>query len=525
MRITLIHPPVYINKNGLTALRPSLPLGLAYIAAVLRGDGHQLTVVDALGAAPERMIPEGDIWRLGLTPVEIVQRIPADTQAIGLTSMWSYSWPIVRELLHAVRERFPRVPIVCGGEHFTAVPELSMQQAPIDCIVLGEGEETALALFRALELAQGNPPDLSAVAGVLYRHADGTLQQNPRRDRIRNLDEIPWPAWDLFDVAAYDEHRLVTGIHYGRTVPILATRGCPYQCTYCSSPGMWTTKWFARDPEDVADEIEHYVREYGASNFPFQDLTAILKRDWVVKFTQEILSRGLRVTWQLPAGTRSEIIDEEVARLLVASGCRSLNFAPESGSERTRKHMKKMLTDEKLFRAVRASVRNGLNVGCFLVLGYPTDEAEDMRATVRMIRRLAWAGVDDVSAGFFFPLPNTEIYRALEQQGKVLLDDDFLKLPVYVHNKFMTDARNYCGNLTARQMTRWKYWIVLNFYAVSFVTRPLRVLRILWNFVRGRETSKMESFLQETRRKFGLRLGRKRRTRAAPDPARQPIGA
>ncbi len=122
MKVTLIHPPVYINKNGLTALRPSLPLGLAYIAAVLRDDKHQITVVDALGLAPEQMVPDGDIWRLGLTPAEIVARIPADTQAIGVTSMWSYSWPIVRELLHALKAAFPRVPIVCGGEHFTAVP-------------------------------------------------------------------------------------------------------------------------------------------------------------------------------------------------------------------------------------------------------------------------------------------------------------------------------------------------------------------------------------------------------------------
>ena len=130
MKVTLIHPPVYINKNGLTALRPSLPLGLAYIAAVLRDDKHTITLIDALGAAPEKMVSDGDIWRLGLTPEEIIARIPADVQAIGITSMWSYSWPIVRELILKVKAAFPTVPIVCGGEHFTAVPELSMEQAP-----------------------------------------------------------------------------------------------------------------------------------------------------------------------------------------------------------------------------------------------------------------------------------------------------------------------------------------------------------------------------------------------------------
>ncbi len=508
MKIQLIHPPVYIKKYGLNALRPSLPLGLAYIAAVLCDDGHDVSVVDALGEAPERMVPEGDIWRLGLSVQEIVDSVDDDTGAIGISSMWSYSWPIVRELIQALKAAHPTLPIVCGGEHFTAVAKHSMDEAPIDYIVLGEGEDTAVALFRAL--ADGT--DTSEIPGIRYRLADGEVTENKRRDRIKDIDQIPWPAWEMFKVQSYDENNFVTGIHYGRTVPILATRGCPYQCTYCSSPNMWTTKWFAREPADVANEIDHYVKTFGANNFPFQDLTAILKRDWVVNFTKEILDRGLEITWQLPAGTRSEIIDDEVASLLVQSGCKSLNFAPESGSERTRKHMNKMLTDDKLFRAVRASVKNGLNVGCFLVLGYPTDEACDMRDTARLIRRLARAGVDDVSAGFFFPLPNTEIVAELEAKGRIAMSDEFLKLPIYVHNKFMTEDRKYCDGLTAKQITRWKYWIVANFYITAFLFHPTRVFRIMFNFLRGKETSKMESFLQETKRKFQMkRTGKKKK--------------
>jgi radical SAM superfamily enzyme YgiQ (UPF0313 family) len=514
MKVTLLHPPVYINKHGLTALRPSLPLGLAYIAAVLRDDKHAITVIDALGLAPEQMTPDGDIWRLGLSPEEVIERIPADTQAIGLTSMWSYSWPIVRELIHKVKAAFPKVPIVCGGEHFTAVPELSMDQAPIDFLVLGEGEETAVALFRALELGL----DYSIIPGIAYRAADRKARTNPRRDRIKNVDELPWPAWEYFDIEAYSSNRLVSGIYYGKTVPILATRGCPYQCTYCSSPNMWTTRWYAREPKDVIDEIEAYHKKYGATNFPFQDLTAILKREWVVDFCREVETRKLAITWQLPAGTRSEIIDEEVAQLLVRSGCRSLNFAPESGSERTRKHMKKMLTDEKLFRAVHASVKAGLNVGAFFVLAYPTDEKEDMQATVRLAARLGRAGVDDVSAGFFFPLPSTEITRQLEKEGKITYTDAFLQLPIYVHNKFLSEDRKFCDAFTAAQLTRWKYKVVAAFYLNSFLFRPGRVFRILWNFVRGKETSKMESFLQETLRKLRLRKGRK----TLPSPAVAP---
>ena len=95
----------------------------------------------------------------------------------------------------------------------------------------------------------------TVIPGVAFRTEAGEVQTNPRRDRIKNVDEIPWPAWEYFDVEAYSSNRLVSGIYYGKTVPILATRGCPYQCTYCSSPGMWTTRWYARTPQQVADEI------------------------------------------------------------------------------------------------------------------------------------------------------------------------------------------------------------------------------------------------------------------------------
>ncbi len=518
MKIQLIHPPVYINENGLTALRPSLPLGLAYIAAVLRDDGHEISILDALGAAPDQTKPDGDICRLGLSIEQIVERLDPDAAAFGVTNMWSYAWPIVREMIHAMKARFPDTPIVCGGEHFTAVTERSMNEAPIDYIVRGEGEETAIGIFRALEMKA----DVSTIPGIAYRR-DGEITITESRNRIRNVDEIPWPAWEMFDVKAYDENKLVTGIHYGVTVPILATRGCPYQCTYCSSPGMWTTRWYARSPLDVIKEISHYHEVYGATNFPFQDLTAILKREWVVEFTKEILARDLKITWQLPAGTRSEIIDEEVAGLLVQSGCRSINLAPESGSERTRKAMKKRLSDEKLFRAVHAAVKAKLNVGVFLVLGYPTDEAEDLRATVRMIRKMSRAGVDDVSAGFFFPLPNTEIFKELEAKGVAKVDDDFLKLPIYVHNKYMVDSRNYNPYLTAKQMTRWKYWIVLNFYMTNLLFHPGKYFRIVINFLRGKETSKMESFLQETKRKFTFRKAPKQKVSDAEPESKATI--
>ena len=126
-------------------------------------------------------------------------------------------------------------------------------------------------------------------------------------------------------------------------MPILGTRGCPFQCTFCSNPGMWTQRWIARDPVALADEMELYVRKYRVTNFDFQDLTAIVKRQWIVDFCRELIARDLKITWQMPSGTRAEVFDAEVADLLYRSGCRALAFAPESGSPEILKIVRKQV--------------------------------------------------------------------------------------------------------------------------------------------------------------------------------------
>src|SRR6201999_3016153 len=151
---------------------------------------------------------------------------------------------------------------------------------------------------------------------------------------IRALDTIPPPAWELVPLENYLSNGLTNGVNLGRSMPMLASRGCPYQCTFCSSPFMWTTRWVSRDVHLLVDEIIEYQERFGITNVDFYDLTAIVKRDWIIKFCEEPLRRGVKITWQLPSGTRSEAIDAEVVGWLERSGCRNLSYAPESGSER-----------------------------------------------------------------------------------------------------------------------------------------------------------------------------------------------
>jgi anaerobic magnesium-protoporphyrin IX monomethyl ester cyclase len=498
MRIQLIHPPVYLNIHAMTALRPSLPLGLAYIAQVLRDAGHEVSILDAVAEGPDNVTEDKHLHILGLTPKQIVERLDPDADAYGLTNMWSFSWPLVRELIHGLKQRFPDKPLVCGGEHFTALPEHSLQTAPIDYVVIGEGETAAVALYNAIE--KGAPVD--EIPGVLYLR-DGEVIKTGPQVRKKELDEIPWPAWDLVDIQTYNDHNLVNGIMAGKTLPILATRGCPYSCTYCASPNMWTTRYYTRDPQDVADEILHYRKTLDIVNFPFQDLTAIVKKDWIIEFCNALLERDLGdITWQFPSGTRCEVIDDEVAALLQKTNGKSLAYAPESGSEETRKRIKKRMKTEGLYDAVKASVRHKLNITCFFVLGFPGDKKEDFKENMRMVRKLALMGVDDIAIGFFFPLPNTAIYHDLVESGRIESNsDEFLMTPIYANEAKLTEEHNFSDQLSARELTAWKYKLLLNFYSLAFLSRPWKIFTVIMNAIRGRETRKLETYLNEKLRR------------------------
>ncbi|MBF0589953.1 MAG: B12-binding domain-containing radical SAM protein, partial [Magnetococcales bacterium] len=317
MNVCLIEPSKFVSLTNFASTICMPPIGIAYIAAAIREGGHVVSVVDSPGCAPRDFFQFDEIRVRGLTNDKIIERIPEDAEVIGLSCMFSSQWVYVRELLREIRQRFPDAFLVMGGEHVTGFPDLTMEEAPLDAVVMGEGEETVVYLLHHLQ--EGQP--LHDVDGLAYRSAEGHIITNPRRARIRNIDDIAPPAWDLFDIAAYQSVNQPHGASQGKFMPMLATRGCPFSCTFCTSPVMWTTRWIPRSPKLLVDEMVRYMERYGATDFQFEDLTAIVQKKWVGEFCDEIINRGLKITFQLPSGTRSEAIDYEIAVKMKKAGC------------------------------------------------------------------------------------------------------------------------------------------------------------------------------------------------------------
>lgn len=488
MHVTLVEPPKFVTASNHLSVVAMPPLGMAYLAGALLAKGHRVSVVDGIGEDIGRLTlfdAKKSIFLRGLTDDEIVDRIPKDTGVIGVSCMFSYQWLTVRRLVDAIKNRFPHIPLLIGGEHPTGLAHEVLRTSRVDYAVMGEGEETVVALADAFE--HGRNPD--HLEGLALRNTKGEIVINPRRKRIASIDEIPLPAWQLFNLEAYISHNQPHGAARGRFIPMLATRGCPFECTFCTSPQMWTTKWVARKPQLVVDEMEKYIGQYGIADFQFEDLTAIVRRDWILEFCGEIERRGLTLTFQLPSGTRSEGVDGEVASALKRAGCHEFAFAPESGDEAVLKSIKKRVKLSRMFESARQTMDAGINLGCFFILGFPEDTWRSVFNTYRTIARCAWMGFSSVNVNAYSPQPNTESFQALRQTGAIPAFDDAYYLSLFTFQG-LAPKTSYNRLFGPKVLTA----LVLNgfvvFYVVSFVTHPRKLLGVVSDLFSSRSYSK-----------------------------------
>jgi radical SAM superfamily enzyme YgiQ (UPF0313 family) len=304
IQVALVRGPI-VGTIGSINNEATPALGLAYVASYAAAAGYPVEIVDAIGEGLLRHYPLPGVPAFqcqGLPLEEIVARIPSKAEVIGVAAMFSGEWPVTRTLIHMIRIRFPNALIVAGGEHITALSEYSLRDCPaLDLCVRGEGERT----FHEVLEAYRNAGDFAAVPGVAMLDSQGEYVESGAPSRIREIDDIPWPAWP----DGYMERFWSAGKSYGvqsdRDMPIMASRGCPYQCTFCSNPSMWTTRYILRDVEDLIAEIKSYIAKFNITALQFYDLTAVTKKGWTIDFCKRLIEERISIKWSLPSGTRS----------------------------------------------------------------------------------------------------------------------------------------------------------------------------------------------------------------------------
>lgn len=495
MHVTLICPPNVVPGHFLLSVRPPTPAtSVPYLVSSLVHAGHEARAIDALGLALKKIRPlQGtDLYIRGLLAEEIVEMISPTTDVVGISCMFSNEWLYVKRIIQAIRERFPDKTIVVGGEHITADLDYVFKSCPeVSCAVTGEGEEALVGLMDGLK--QGKP--YPEIPGIAYLDPSGKVTKTTPHGRIRNIDSIPWPCWD--DIPLENYFAMESGItsFKGRIMPMLASRGCPYQCTFCSNPSMWGPRWISRDTADVIAEMKFYIKKYRITHFEFHDLTAIVNRNWTLKFTEALIRENLGVTWSLPSGTRSEVMDFEVVDKLYKSGCKKISYAPESGSEATLKRIKKKVNIDKMVQSMKWSIQAGILIRAHIIVGFPDQTLGEVWDSLKFIFRMAWIGVHDVSVYFFVPYPGSELFRSLQASGRIPSTVD-------AYEKFLAD--NICNNtevisysqhISNRQL-KWISFVGMSmFYSCQFLFRPKRFIDTAIRFFQKQPATILDGFL------------------------------
>jgi radical SAM superfamily enzyme YgiQ (UPF0313 family) len=424
----------------------------------------------------------------------MVGAVAPDTDFIGISHMFLHQWPLLRELAVALAHRYPRARIVLGGENATSFYEHILTEcASIHACVLGEGEQTFVNLLDHWAAQAGTSEDgLQAVPGIAYRDGSGAVRRTPPASRIVDIDALPLPAWDLFPVEAYLEQRRSGGVDRGRSMPVLTSRGCPYRCSFCSSPQMWTTRYQRRSPARVVDEIAGLVERYSITNVDLNDLTAMLTKDWMIEFAQAMIERGLQVTIQLPSGTRSEAVDSEAARWLYRAGVRNFCYAPESGSKKTLERIHKKVKLPHLRASLISAIEAGLTTHASLIIGFPHEGPRELLETYLFMLRMALDGLDTVAVMVFAPYPGSEDYERLRALGKIVHDER------YYYSSLLRSAgatRSVHPRWSARELAALQLGFLLSFYGLAYARRPGRLLEIGRRLLRGQQESVMDQFL------------------------------
>lgn len=485
MKVTLIRPPAY--SVGLMGAQRVPYLGIAYVAAACREAGHTVDIIDMCGENIDRSEIVKDRFIAYGMPFSFLDQRLKSAQIIGVTCMFSQDWVFHRGLIQYVKKLVPDARVVAGGEHVTAIPEYCLNDyKELDICVLGEGEKTFVKLLKAIEADH----DFGNIAGLVYRDKrSGTISHTAKPIRQKNIDDLPLPAWDAVPLENYLARELNYHIQRGRTIPVLASRGCPYACTFCSNSNMWDNMWLGRDPVLVVDEMELYIEKYQIDNFVFSDLTAVVNRKNIEALCREILDRGMKITWQLPT-LRTESLDRQVLALMYQAGCRELDFAVESGSRELLSQVNKGNDPATMVALIKDSLQIGMNLSINIIIGLPGERFKDFLKSYLMCMKLALSGLQEVNVFPFIPYPGSKLFNELQTSGALRLEDDFFtNLFAYADLSRAVSWSEHFGPKTLRAM---RLFLLASFYGLMLLSHPFRLVRLIRNVFCRKGTTKFE---------------------------------
>lgn len=425
MKLLLVNPNSF-QPAGENRIR-YYPMNYAYISSFLKAQGHRVEMIDAL-------------WD-DLSPGEVVTRVlewPGGFDYVGLGGQINY-YSFIKEFVALYRERGGEKHVLIGGPiTFGLEKELIRLIPGIDFAVLGEGLDTLLSLFDIFD-GDKNRNELGKIHGLAYKR-DGQMVSTGYPTE-RDVNTLPYPDWNLAD---YEKYLRGSFLHFGhRSAHVIAGRGCPFKCVYCSAHFNGLR---LRSVDHVIGEITLLKERFGVDDIVFLDETFTYDRKWLKALCQGM--RGLGLTWL--ARTRVDLVDRNTLIMMKNSGCRTVNYGIESGSETILKSMNKKVSIHRIEKALALTREIGLHFTTNFMVGMPFETLETLHETLQFLLR------NDLRCGFAYtyPLPGTDLFN---QAGIEDLDAYLSEVKGYFYDKLIVNLTKLSDEILVREKERVEY--------------------------------------------------------------------
>ncbi|MBW2993395.1 B12-binding domain-containing radical SAM protein [Candidatus Woesearchaeota archaeon] len=433
MRIVLINPRVLDTPNH--------PLGILYVAACLEKENFDIEVIDsnfdesAVNIAKKALSLKPEIIGLGST-----------------TPQFIHALNIASEI-----KKTSNIPIILGGVHPTILPQEVLRNNCVDFAVIGEGEET----FPELCMALMNNKPLTNIHGIGYKDKDKIIFTKPR-ELITDLNSLPFPARHLLPSKWYFAPPRIRGVWTKSTATIMASRGCPYRCIYCSSHLMFGRRVRFRTPENIIKELKHLREKYKIDSVWFADDTFTLNPEWVTKFCN-LLKQQKWKNFKWAAQARVNTVSYNLLKLMKSAGCVQLDFGVESGSPRILKILKKDITPEKVIEAFRISKKAKLLRFASFMIGIPGETEKDLEQTEKLALRIKPDYTDFL---YTVPYPGTELFDLAKKHGVLDNVADYSK---WILGK-QTDKPVMYTTIPKEKLIKWRSRLHNHFFFRNYKT-------------------------------------------------------
>jgi radical SAM superfamily enzyme YgiQ (UPF0313 family) len=418
MNVVLIHG--YIMARSLDTYM-SEPLGLVCLAshvdAVFKGE-VKVSILDLYAMGARRPRPMGEFYCLGIDDPDVIQaelsaRAP---DLIGIHCNFTAHADDSLALAAIVKARFPDTPIVIGGAHPTIEGFSILSGCPsIDYVAKGEGEAILENLIRALK----GEIRIGQVAGLMHRE-QGRIVINEPQPLIPDLDTLPIPSRKYIDMDAYTYFNRET-IWYVRNSPvatIMTSRGCPYDCVFCSTKVVWKRKWRFRSLENVFREIRMLVEEHGVREFIINDDQFMTRRKRIHAFCDYFIEAKLGISFSVDSGVSIWLVDEELLAKMKRAGFYSLRFPIETGCKETLEYVNKPVNLDKARQMIRAANRLGFWTSSNIIVGFPNETREQVYESIRYVFE---STLDFTSFIIAKPHAGSQMYDDFEREGLLKL--------------------------------------------------------------------------------------------------------